>query len=387
MKYNFDEIIDRYNTGSAKYDRIKEIYPMANKDSIIMTIADMDFRCAPEVIEGMKKIAEDGIYAYMTEYFKPFHDSIISWWKNNHNLEVKEDELIYANGTVEIIKAIIKMFTKENEYVALSRPVYGHFTYSIETELKRHVKDIHLILDEDGYHMDFNKLREELKDVKIYILCSPHNPIGRVWNLEELKELVKICKETNTLLISDEVHSDLIRKGLKFYPIYATGETKNIVMLTNPGKTFNMSGLQCCTAIVKDKDLYNKIRENFDASITTFGLWGATLAYTKGQKWKDELNLYIDETIDIALDYIKKEMPYVDVIKPEGTYFLWLDFKRTSKSSAEIHHLIYDIANVFLQDGVEHDPLYGGTYQRMPVGFPRSIVLEALRRIKEAFEE
>lgn len=389
-RYNFDEINNRYNTGSYKYDRILEQYPFANENSIIMTLADMDFKTAPELIDYMKSICDKGIFGYMTEFYHPYQDSIISWYQNHHQLMINPEEIIFSNGTIEAIKAIVNMFTNPDDYVALSRPIYGHFTYSIENECHRRVKNIPLIKENGHYHFDFQKLHEELsrENVKIYILCSPHNPVGRVWTYDELQTIINICHQTNTLLICDEVHCDLIRKSYKHHPILSIGEDhKNIIMISSPGKTFNISGLQISNMIVKDETLRLKIRNEFDRDISTFAQAGLIGAYTYGDNWVKELNDYLDKTIDEALLYIEKHMPYCKVFKPEGTYFLWLDFNGTNLSNEKINEVIYQKANVILQDGYHCDPENGAGFQRMPIAMPRAKVLEALERIKKAFEE
>lgn len=388
-KYDFSSQ-NRYNTGSYKYDRIKNLYPNANNDSIIMTVADMDFKTSPEVINYLKNVCDAGIFGYMTEYYTPYFKAINKWFNENFNLNINEDEIIFSNGTIEALKVIINLYSNEGDYICLSRPVYGHFTYSIENECKRKVKDIHLINHNNHYEMDFVSLKKELSDekCKIYVLCSPHNPIGRVWKEEELIKLVEICQQTNTLLVSDEVHCDFVRSNYKHIPVLKLNTSHaNIIMLTSIGKTFNMSGLQCSNMIIKDKKIYNNIRNNFDRDISTFALNGLIAAYNYGKKWKDALNNYIDDTINEAIKYIKENMPYCDVTYPEGTYFLYLDFNKSNLSNEKIHDIIYNKANVFLQDGVEHDPLYGKGYQRMVVAYSKDKVMLALKRISEAFKE
>lgn len=390
MNYNFDEINNRYNSGSYKYDRIKDSIPTVNDNSIIMTLADMDFKTAPNIIDSFVELSQKGIFGYMTEYFSPYQEAVKYWYRKNFSLDVLSEEIIYSPGTIIAIKEIIENFSKEDDFVCISRPVYGHFSVAIE-QTGRSVKNINLLSKDNYYTFDLKALEEVLSDEKcsIYILCSPQNPTGRVWKPEELKDIVEICRKTNTLLISDEVHADIIREDVVHHPIlkFCDKEDK-VILISGIGKTFNLAGLQCSNMIIKNADIRNKIREFFDHDITTFAQTAVIAAYSnEGYEWKEALNKYIDENINFAVNFIKENMPYVNVLRPEGTYFLWLDFSNTGLSASEIHKRIYIDANVILQNGLSHDPTNGAMYERMPLGYPKSVVVEALNRIKESFKD
>lgn len=208
-----------------------------------------------------------------------------------------------------------------------------------------------------------------------------------MWKKEELKKLIDICQETNTILISDEVHSDIVRKGIKHYPIFeATDNYKGIVMMTSIGKTFNLSGLQCSNMIIKDKELYNNVRNNFDRDISCFAQGCLIAAYSEGEGYVDALNEYLDKNIDFALNELKA-MPYIKALRPEGGYFLWLDFTDSGLTKEEITDRIYNKANIILQSGLNHDPDNGAYFQRMPLAFPRSVIEEVFKRLKAVFSD
>lgn len=389
MKYDFDTLINRYNSGSYKYDRIQSIYPYANKDSIIMTMADMDFKTAPCIIQDIKSYADLGVFGYMSTFYPPYKQAVISHFKKNYSLDLSEDEIIYSNGVINALKAIIELYSKIDDNIAISEPVYGHFRQLI-TSLKRKTINIPLKNDNEYYLLDYEKLESSFKtqNIKIYILCSPQNPTGRVYSLEELQKLVKLTQKYNILLVSDEIHMDLTRKNITHYPIFkACNNFENVIMLTGIGKTYNLAGLQCGNILVKDSKLKGEIFNNYDVDINTFALVGLISAYTKADSWKEQLKLYLDDNIDFAVNFIKKNMPYIKVNKPEGTYFLWLNFKGTNLTPKEIEDKIYKQANVLLQSGIEHDPINGSYYQRMCLGLPKSQVKLALERIEKVFSK
>lgn len=392
MKYDFDTVIDRYNTYSMKYDGLR-LNKRANEHTIAMMVADMDFRVAQPILDKLHETVEFGMFGYTGDFAEPaYAASVVHWWKSQYDCELDPKHIIYSNGTVEAVNCAIKAFSNVGDGVIIQRPVYGHFTSAIEEECHRKAVDNRLLCDENNYYtIDFDDLERKCADPnnRVLIFCSPANPVGRVWTDEEILRVAEITRKHNVLLISDEVHCDIRRAGITHTPILKIVEdTSNIIMLTAINKTFNLAGLACSNAIIPDDFLRARFKREFGMRMPTpFAISALIAAYNDGVEWMEQMNEYIDGTIDFALQYFAEKMPWVKVGKPEGTYCLWLDFSASGLSGEEIHRRIYDQANVFLQDGVVHDPERGQAFQRMCLPCARSVVKEAIDRIAHEFED
>lgn len=397
----FDKKINRFNTGSYKYDKLKEVYPFLNKDSFVSTLADMDLRTSKEVMKSFKKLSKFGIYGYMTTQYDPFYDSIISYYKIRHNLLINKDEIIYSNGAINSLEAIIGLFTLEKDNIGLSSPVYGHFYESIN-KLNRNVIDIPLIRKkiEDNlfsYEFNFDLFIKTLKTkkIKVYILCSPVNPIGKVFTKIELNKIISICQEYNCLLISDEVHCDFINSYLdnKFVSIFNAINNKelnltpykNIILLNGLGKSFNLAGIQASYMIIKDKELCEFIKKSFDIDINTFTLNAFLSAYSiKGLNYLDKVNKYIDNNYQFILEFIKKELPLLKINKREGTYFIYLDFSSFNLKKEELNDLLINKCNIFLEEGsIFSKSKENELCQRMILTHPKKEIKKAFFKLKE----
>ena len=392
MKYDFDRINNRFNTGCAKWDGQKIRNKNFNENTIPLQVADMDFRTAQVIIDKMHEVSERGIYGYTSDKFKhEYRDSIINWFDKYFNLEINPEEIVYSDGSISMIEGIIKACSNPSDGIIIQRPVYGHFTQAIEEDTGRVVVNNQMIHKNGNYYIDYSDLEEKCRNPKnkIMIFCSPQNPVGKIWEKDEIKRVHEICSKYGVILISDEVHCDLLRDNNKHYPIYnCIDDYKNVVMISAISKTFNLAGLKCANAIIKDKKLREKIISEFgNRTPTPFALEALIAAYSEeGREWLDQLNEYIDETFDLIERYIKEYMPKLKYKRPQGTYMAWLDFSEYGLSSEEIHEKIYVNANVILQDGYVHDPDLGGQFQRMCVCSPKSVIKEALIRISEEFK-
>lgn len=393
MKYDFDKIIDRKGTYSEKWDAVKEIFPEANEDSISMFVADMDLPSPQPVIDAMHRVADFQIYGYTSPDTDPaFKDSLCQWFKNYHQWDILPEEVIVSQGTFGALEHAVKTFSNEGDGVIIMRPVYGHFSDAIENEWKRKAVSNHLLCDENGYYtIDFEDLKRKCADPKnkVLIFCSPANPVGRVWTKEEILTVDKICRENGVLILSDEVHCDHLRRGVTHYPFLSVVPDKsNIIALVGVNKSFNMAGLSCSNAVIRDSELRAKfLKEYVFPWPSAFAVAGQIAAYTEGREWMDQVCDYIEGNIDWAIEFFREKMPKVKICRPEGTYCLWLDFRDYGLSDREIHDKIYGKANVILQDGIIHDPDQGECFQRMCVPCPRPFLKEACRRIAAAFEE
>lgn len=395
MKYDFDKIIERRNTGSLKWDFGEVLIEMGyaekfDNNTLPLFTADMDIAVPDKIVEAMHKTADNLIYGYTgttDEYF----DSIINWFKRRHDWEFKKEDIIYSPGTVKALDAAVRAFTKEGESVIIQRPIYPPFTRVIESN-NRIVANNQMIRNEDGtYDIDLVGFEELAKkpETKLFILCNPHNPSGRIFEDEKLRTMAKICKENNIVIIADEIHGDLIRKDKKFTPIAKLAEDdSNIVTCTAINKTFNTAGLHSTAIVIKNKE----IREIFNTSLgsnhpTPFTINAVISAYNECEDWLEELKEYLDGSFDWVIDFLGKNMPKVKCVKPEGTYLLWLDFRAYGISAEEIRKRIYNDANVILERGALFDPDQGEGFERICLSSPRPIVKEAFERIAKAFED
>ncbi len=387
MKYDFDKVIDRHGTYSIKWD-----LETKGKDTAIpMMIADMDLQSPEPVIQAMHRVADHMMYGYsLTDAAPEYYTSLCRWFKDRHNWEIQPEEVILSQGTFGALTYVAQMYAAEGEGIILMNPVYGHFAQDIE-KWNRKIVFCHLINDNGYYTIDFEKFEELCADPnnKVLIFCSPANPVGRVWTAEELKQVYEITKKHNVFVISDEVHCDHLRKGTTFIPYLTVCEDKsNAISMVGVNKSFNMAGLTCSNAIVQDETLRKKILEHYPMPMPTpFAIAGQIAAYTEGDEWMEQVCDYIDDNIDWAIDYFKQNMPKVKIWRPEGTYFLWMDFRAYGLTDEEVHKRIYEDAKVILQDGLVHDPEQGQCFQRLVLACARSVLQTACERINAAFAD
>lgn len=397
MKYHFDEIIDRKNARysySMKHSESPMIADMigVNKfsdETIPLFTADMDFKTAQPIIDALKGVADHGVFGYSL-IPKEYYDAVISWFKRHHQWQINEDDIVYVDGTIEAMNYAIKSFTDEGDGVIIQRPVYGPFTSSVENA-KRIVVNNQLIKDDEGYYtMDFEDLEAKAKDPqnKLLLLCNPHNPVGRVWKPEELKELSRICKENDVIIFADEIHGDLTRKDVVFTPIATVYDDDHVITATAVNKTFNLAGLHCTNLVIPNLQLRNQFVNTFGLTLPSpFTIAAVVAAYNDGEEWLEQLKEYLDHNIDWVLTFLKKKMPQVKVSLPEGTYIIWIDFSAYGLSAQEIHHRIYDKADVLLEGGNIFDPDLGDGFERVCVPSARSVIEEAFNRIYEQFKD
>ena len=388
MKYDFDTPVNRFNTWSSKWDGSAARY---KPGFIPMFVADMDLNCAPQIVAALHKAADHGIYGY-TMPPKEYFEAVQRWFKVRYNWAIETDWILPSAGTCSGINMAFEAFSNIGDGIIITRPVYGHFTGMIEGDTHRKAVDVHLHLDENNvWRMDFDEIEKACSDShnRIFLLCSPHNPVGRVWEEWELRKIIEITKKYNVLLIVDEIHCDLIRKDKKFVSVGTlTDDYSNIIIAGGLGKTFNIAGLHASNIIIPDKFLRERFRQTAGFGMSTpFTIAAVISAYTECDDWVDELNEYLDGNVDTAMTFFAEKMPWVKVSRPEGTYCLWLDFEASGLSGEEIHRRIYDEANVILQDGKGHDPEFGACCQRMCVPTARSVLKEALERIAAQFTD
>ncbi|TCU79143.1 cystathionine beta-lyase [Tissierella praeacuta] len=382
QKYNFDEIIDRKLSNSIKWWESKDILPM--------WIADMDFKVADEILDAMKKTIDHGIIGYDD---KPdsFYESIINWVKDRYNWEIKKEWLVFTPGVVPGLGISIKSFSKEGDKVIIQPPVYPPFYRVIENNNRRVVENF-LIYKDNKYIMNIDDLEKNIdKDVKMAMICSPHNPVGRVWKKEELEVFGNLCLKNNIIMISDEIHCDLTFSNYKHIPLASISDefANNTITFMAPSKTFNIAGLFASVAIIpneKLRKLYNDTIENMEITHTNgFSIIGFEAAYKYGKNWLSQAIRYIEDNADFAVDYINKNIPEIKTYKPEGTFLMWLDFKSLGKTSEEINELLINKGKVQLNNGATFGTAGEGFF-RLNIGCPREVLKEGLDRIKKAIQ-
>jgi len=385
MKYNFDEIIPRRNTNCIKWDR-------GEVDVLPMWVADMDFKAAAPIINALKGKLDCGIFGY-TMQPEAYYDAIIAWWERRHDFKLKKDWIIFCPGIVPALSYIIRAFTKQGDKVLLQSPVYYPF-YRVITNNGCEVVDNPLILKGEKYEIDFEDLESKASDpkVKLMLLCSPHNPVGRVWTKEELVRIGDICEKHQVLVIADEIHCDLVYKGYKHIPFAQINEDflRNSITCTAPSKTFNLAGLQVSNLIVANKELRLKLKQILEVNEigepNVFSVDALIAAYNEGEEWLIQLIEYLEDNLKYLNDFIESNLPSLKVIKTEGTYLIWMDCRSLKRSSKELNTLLLKKAKVWFNDGSTFG-LNGEGFVRINIACPRKLLIEGLERLKKVINE
>lgn len=385
---NFDEEINRYKSNSLKYDFKKD----KNKpdDVLPMWVADMDFKCCDEILNDMHRKINHGIFGY-SKNGENYFNAIKNWYSTNFNTELKQEWLITTPGVVFALATAVKTITNENDYVLINNPVYYPFTEVVEDN-KRKIISSNLILIDNHYEIDFNDFENKIKQykIKLFLLCSPHNPVGRVWTENELDKIIEICKRYNVFIVSDEIHSDFVWKGNHICLLKYENYQNNIILCTAPTKTFNLAGLQVSNIFIPNAEVRQKFQlELWNTGyslINIMGLVACQSAYEKGQKWLDELRDYLLENINYVDTFLKENLPKIKLIYPEGTYLLWLDFNGANLSDDRIEELMLNEAKLWLDNG----KMFGETgkgFQRLNIAVPRRKLKYALENLKRVFKD
>ncbi len=387
MKFNFDKIVDREGTNCIKYD-LREQFFVTN-DVIPMWVADMDFDVPPCVTEAIIKRAQHKIYGY-TLKSESYFQSIINWVKKRHNWDIKKEWISSSPGVVSAVTMSVMAFTNPGDKIIVQTPVYFPFFTSIKN-MGRELVNNQLLLKDGKYSIDFDDLEKKINDnAKMLILCSPHNPVGRVWTKQELQKIGEMCVKKNVVIISDEIHSDLILKNNKHTPVASISKqiSDRTLTLIAPSKTFNIAGLSTSVVISSSNDLlskYNNILDTIHIGFgNIFGLESLKAAYSSGEEWLEQLIDYVQNNVKFVYDFISGKMPRIKVIKPEATYLIWLDCRDLNLTDDELTNFFVKEAKVGLNLGNTFGK-GGEGFMRMNIACPRSIVLKALERIKTAY--
>ena len=390
MKYNFDAMIDRRGTDCLKYD-----FGMKRKgrdDLLPMWVADMDFRLPDEILEVLRKRIDHGIFGY-TDPLDDYFDALNHWYSTRYGFTVDPEWVTLGAGLVYGIHVSVQAFTEPGDGVMVMQPVYYPFSEAIRNNGRKLV-NCQLKYEDGRYSIDFEQMERKIREEKVraLIFCSPHNPVGRVWTEEELVRVADICLTNDVILMVDEIHSDFIFPGRSFFSCMRLGEKyrKNLAFYSSPGKTFNIAGLQSANIIIPDETLRARYRmANRQAGYSQaniMGQVGLIACYTLGAEWVDELVEYIYGNVQYARAFIAENLPGARVVDPDGTYLLWVDFSAYGISQDELEHRILDKAKLWLDAGAIFGP-ETALFERFNLATPRSVVEEAMGRLKLAFED
>lgn len=384
MKFDFDREISREGTGSLKYDGRAGYF---GKDDILpLWVADMDFAVPEAVTRALMKRAAHPIYGYTLPPESLF-DALTGWMRHRHGWEIQREWILLTPGVVPSLNAVVMASTQPDEGVIVQPPVYFPF-YSAVTKTGRRLVQNPLNLKSGRYLIDFEHLETCAADASLLLLCSPHNPVGRVWGADELVQLLDIARRHNLTILTDEIHADLVYPEYRQRPLATlTDDAANIVTAVAPSKTFNIPGLGLSALIVPDPTRRAAISRVFDmvhmSASNPFSMVAFEAAYREGEAWLDSLLAYLSETRDEVADYLASELPQIRLIRPEGTYLLWLDCQNLGMSDEKLKKFMVEQAQVGLSPGAAFGA-GGQGFMRLNIGAPRKVVMMALHRIRQA---
>jgi len=387
MKYNFDEIVCRKNNNAAKYDELGAKY--GREDLIPMWIADMDFRTAEPIMEAMRARLEQGIFGYVSRP-DSYYQSVSEWFEKKHGWAVKSESMSHSHGVIPGMVMMMKEFTEPGDRIMIQSPVYNEF-FEIVGDHGRELVVSHLKLSDGKYIMDYEDFEEKAKSgVKWFLLCNPHNPVGRVWTVEELRKIGEICLKYGIQVIADEIHCELVYSGSKYTPFASISEefSKNSITCIAPSKTFNLAGLQSSIIVFGNNELKNRydylLQINDIKRNNCFSLVATEAAYRQGEEWLEQLKAYLKGNIDFVHNYCKENIPRIKPNIPESTYLIWMDCSELGLTQEELKEFMIDEARLALglwygEESRDH--------VRMNIACPRSVVEKALERLKTAVDE
>ncbi len=381
MKYDFNEIIPRRHTNSYKWDSATD------EDVLPLWVADMDFRTAPPVVEALQKRVEHGIFGY-TKVPSAYYEAITNWFARRHVWQIDKDWIIYTSGVVPALSAIIKALTKPGDRVLVQTPVYNCFFSSIRNN-NCEVVDNPLIYTNRTYHIDFTNLERLTADpnVKLMLLCNPHNPAGRVWTREELTRIGEICLRNNVIVVADEIHCELVYPGHTYTPFASISKTflMNSVTCTSPSKAFNLAGLQIANIISVDEEIRMRIDKainiNEVCDVNPFGVEALMAAYNNGEEWLEELKHYLAENYSYLKEYFNEHLPQFPITTLEGTYLVWVNCSVLQQRSKDIVKTLLKEEKLWVNEGSMYGEA-GNSFIRINIACSREVLTDGLNRLK-----
>lgn len=390
MKYNFDQAINRKNTNSIKHDFALEY--RKPEDALPLWVADMDFRAPDEVVEALRLRSLHGIFGY-TETKSDYFATLKTWFAENFSWEIQEDWLIKTPGVVFAICTAIRALTQKGDAVMIQRPVYYPFSASI-WDNERKLVNSPLVYRDGRYEMDFDDFERKIAEhqVKLFILCSPHNPVGRVWTKEELTRVGDLCVKHNVFVVSDEIHADFVYPGRSHHVFSQLKPAYQdiAVVCTSPSKTFNLAGLQVSNIFIPNPKIYRKFKRAMKKAgyieLNAMGSAACLAAYAHGGEWLAQLKKYLAENLAYVREFLAEHIPEIRLVEPEGSYLIWLDFSAFGLKEEELEDLVLYKAKLWLDAGTMFGP-EGTGFQRVNIACPRATLEKAFLHLAAAIEE
>lgn len=391
-QYDFETVIRRENTGSGKWDEIQNTLGYTPENIIPFSVADMELTTAPEIVDGLKHFLDHGVLGYANPN-DSYKNAVCSWMKRRHHWEIRPEWIQDTPGVINAFFTAVKAFTKEGEGVMLMTPVYYPMYFAIQRN-NRVLVDNPLIRRGNSYEIDFDNFERKAKDpnTKLLLLCSPHNPSGRVWTREELERIGRICIDNHVLILSDEIHSDLVMPGYQHTAFGSISEefAQHSIVCTAPSKTFNLAGLQTANAIIPNEQLRARFLEEMkkddgNPKCNILGLEGCRLAYDHCEEWLNQVLELIDTNRKTIIDFVSKELPEIQIMRLEGTYLLWMDFSGLGIECHELARLLKEEAHLFFDEGYVFGKA-GEGFERWNLACPTRYVQEGLVRLKETLD-
>ena len=375
-RYNFDQIVDRKDTDSYKWD--------VQDNELPMWVADMDFAVLPEVVTAIKERLEIPAFGYCGVP-KEYYEAYCSWWKRNHHVDLTIDDMTFSSGVVASIDSIFKHIVSKGSGVIIQTPVYHVFEHCIKNNGLKTINN-QLLYDGRNYHIDFDNLEQLMKDEnnKLFLLCNPHNPVGRIWSEEELKKIVSLCEKYDVLLLSDEIHCDIAEPGYEYNSILKYSD--KAIALFAPSKVFNLASLHCSCVVSKDHDLLKRIEEGLGqddlGEPNYFGPYGSIAAFNHGDEWVKEMNEYVFYNKRYINYFLQRELPKLHLVDNKATYLLWLDISAYTNDSEEFAKRLREETGLFVSNGKQFGK-GGETFLRINVATSLDNVKDACNRLKK----
>lgn len=387
MKYDFDEIIDRSHNRSAKYDERKKKF--GREDVIPLWIADMDFKTAQPIIDALKRKAEEGIWGY-TSRPDSYYDAVCGWQKRRNGWEIDKSLLSFNLGVVPALSSMVHVFTEPGDKILIQTPVYSEF-YDVTESWGREVLESPLVETDGRWSIDFEDFEKKAGEARLFFLCSPHNPLGIVWTREELMRMCRICIDKGILIVSDEIHSDLIFHGKKHIPTAALSAeiASHVITCISGTKTFNLAGLQASATIFPNRELKERFDEFwFSLDIhrnNAFSSVAMETAFNEGEEWLEQLLLYIDDNFSYIKEFCGQYIPQVKPNIPDATYLVWLDCRDLGLNNEDLRRFMIEKAGLGLNEGWSFGRSLSG-FMRLNAACPRPVLEKAMGQLKAAVE-
>lgn len=379
MKYDFTTVISRNNTNSLKWDLFDDELPM--------WVADMDFKVAPPILEAIEKRIKHPLFAY--SIVSDLFEAYISWWQRHYNFKMEKENLLFSIGVMPSITSIIRAFSNVGDNILIQTPVYHVFFQVIENN-NRVVVENKLKYENYKYSIDFNDLEKKLANVKIFLLCDPHNPIGKIWSKRDLEKIGELCKKHDVILVSDEIHCDLTDPEILYNPFELSSNYDKVITCISPTKTFNIAGLQNSLIHTYNKKIYNKLQQQLLADFfympNAFSSIATIAAYRECEEWLENLKVVLFKNKSIVNNFIEKKIPLLKLVPSDATYLLWIDISKLNLSSEIFCDFLRKNYGLFLSPGIQFGQ-NGDNFLRLNIACPESLLIKGLEKLKEAVND